>query len=151
MAKARHDKLIAALIAKLPAAADGAGQWRQEDRITWLQMMAMAFDAVYGRCGAIGIAAAEAARAGSPSAPSSPPATAEPALQHPRRFYVDPDGFAMSEGRPVGVEELPANAVLWDERRGIDRGDPAILWRDVGASRQSLPPGVSLRAVHEQE
>jgi hypothetical protein len=57
MAKVRHDKLIAALIAKLPSPADGAAQWRQEHRITWLQMMAMAFDAVYGRCGGIAIAA----------------------------------------------------------------------------------------------
>jgi hypothetical protein len=108
-------------------------------------MMAMAFDAVYGRCGAIAIAAADApassAAAGGIEAPASP---------RPRRFYVDHDGFAMCDGLPIGADDLPANAVLWDERTGIDRGDPAaILWRDVGASRQTLPPGVVLRVVHE--
>jgi hypothetical protein len=151
MAKARHDMLIAALIAKLPAAADGAVQWRQEDRITWLQMMAMAFDAVYGRCGGIGIAAAaDAALAGLPSAPPSLPGSGEAGPKRPRRFYVDHDGFAMSDGRPIGIDDLPANAVLWDERGGIDRGDPAaILWRDIGAARQSLPPGVVLKAAGE--
>ena len=150
MAKARHDTLIAALIAKLPAATDGAAQWRQEDRITWLQMMAMAFDAVHGRCGGIAIAAA--ADAGLPGARSAPfpPEPGEAGPQRSRRFYVDHDGFAMSAGRPIGIDDLPANVVLWDERSGIDRGDPAaILWRDIGAARQSLPPGVVLKAAGE--
>jgi hypothetical protein len=151
MAKVRHDKLIAALIAKLPSPADGTAQWRQEHRITWLQMMAMAFDAVYGRCGGIAIAATtDTALPGVASAPPVPPGSGEAGPQRPRRFYVDHDGFAMSDGRPIGIDDLPANAVLWDERSGIDRGDPAaILWRDIGASRQSLPPGVMLKAGRE--
>ena len=143
MAKARHDRLIAALLAKLPP--DGATEWQQDARITWLQMMAMAFDAVYGRCGAIVIAPAD-----TPTPPARGLGTSVSA--RPGRFYVDHDGFAMCDGRPIGADDLPANAVLWDERTSIDRGDPAaILWRDVGASRQTLPPGVVLRVVHETE
>jgi hypothetical protein len=108
-------------------------------------MMAMAFDAVYGRGGAITIAAADVH-----THSASPGGIEAPASPRPRRFYVDPDGFAMCDGRPIGVDDLPENAILWDERTGIDRGDPAaILWRDVGASRQTLPPGVTLRVVHE--
>jgi hypothetical protein len=147
MAKAKHDPLIAALLAKLPS--DGAGEWQQDARITWLQMMAMAFDAVYGRCGAIAITAADAPDAGTAS-PALAHACEASATPRPRRFTVDHDGFAMCDGHPIGFDDLPANAVLWDERTGIDRGDPAaILWRDIGASRQTLPPGVVLRVVHE--
>lgn len=143
MAKARHDRLIAALLAKLPA--DGTTEWPQDARITWLQMMAMAFDAVYGRCGPIAIAPADA-----PALSASPVGIDAPASSRPRRFYVDHDGFAMCDGRPIGVDDLPANAILWDERTGLDRGDPAaILWRDVGASRQTLPTSAVLRVVHE--
>lgn len=143
MAKARHDRLIAALLAKLPP--DGATEWQQDARIIWLQMMAMAFDAVYGRRGVIAIAAADA-----PAFSASPSGADVPASPRPHRFHVDHDGFAMCDGRPIGADDLPANAILWDERTGIDRGDPAaILWRDIGASRQTLPPGVVLRVVHE--
>jgi hypothetical protein len=151
LAKTRHDRLIAALIAKLPAEAEGEAEWQQEDRITWLQMMAMAFDAVYGRCGGIAIAGARDAQlAGTNSWPASPQELEQAAPRRPHRFYVDHDGFAMGDGRPIGIDDLPANAILWDERSGIDRGDPAaILWRDIGASRRSLPPGVALKAVHE--
>ena len=96
-------------------------------------------------------AARSPSRAADTLAPSaSPVGTDAPASPRPRRFYVDHDGFAMCDGRPIGADDLPANAILWDERTGIDRGDPAaILWRDVGASRQTLPPGVVLRVVHE--
>jgi hypothetical protein len=147
MAKARHDPLIAALLAKLPPG--GAAEWQQDARITWLQMMAMAFDAVYGRCGAIVIGAADAPGACTHSSASAHASEAPP-VPRPRRFYVDHDGFAMCDGRPIGADDLPPDAVLWDERTGIDRGDPAaILWRDIGASRQTLPPGVVLRVVHE--
>ncbi len=165
MTKVKHDRLLAALIGKLPAE---PLQWPRAERIAWLQTMAMAFDVVYGPCAAIRIAddtapddgvhasdrrgdrgAADgmvAPRAGPAECHAPPPAPgAVP------RFYVDRDGFAMADGRPVAMEDLPAGAVLWDERIGIESGDAAaILWRDVGTTRRALPAGVTLRPVFDE-
>jgi hypothetical protein len=64
---------------------------------------------------------------------------------------VDRDGFAMGDGKPVAMEEVPAGTILWDERVGIECGDvAAILWRDIGTSRRSLPPGITLRSVFDE-
>jgi hypothetical protein len=162
MTKAKHDRLLVALIAKLPVE---AAQWPRVDRIAWLQMMAMAFDVVYGACGAIRVAADEVRYDGFsvndhhgdrgeivPLHGSADHCTTqESAPSVAQRFYVDRDGFAMGDGRPIAMEDLPANAVLWDERVGIESGDAAaILWRDIGASRRSLPPGVTLRPVFDE-
>jgi hypothetical protein len=68
-----------------------------------------------------------------------------------QRFSVDRDGFAMGDGRPVAMDDLPAGVILWDERVGLECGDAsAILWRDIGTSRRSLPPGVTLRPVFDE-
>jgi hypothetical protein len=155
MIKAKHDRLLVALIAKLPTE---AAQWPPADRIAWLQMMAMAFNVVYGPCRGIRViseedrARDESEGAGMPlHVPAQPEATAQAAPYTPQRFYVDRDGFAMGDGRPIAMEDLPAGAVLWDERIGIECGDPAaILWRDIGTSRRSLPPGVILRPVFDE-
>jgi hypothetical protein len=162
MTKAKYDRLLSALIAKLPA---DTGQWPRADRIAWLQMMAMALDVVYGPCSAIRVAA-DAARDDGFSAsdhcsdrgattPLREPAehrmTPQPAPGGSQRFYVDRDGFAMGDGRPIAMDDLPAGAVLWDERVGVECGDAtAILWRDIGASRRSLPPSVTLRPVFDE-
>jgi hypothetical protein len=161
MTRRKHDRLLSALIAKLPA---DTGQWPRADRIAWLQMMAMAFDVVYGPCSAIRVAD-DAARgdgfsindrgsergAIDPLHGSAEHAAPQHAPGGAQRFYVDRDGFAMGDGRPIAMEDLPANAVLWDERAGIECGDAAaILWRDIGASRRSLPPGVTLRPVFDE-
>jgi len=53
MTRAKHDPLMAALIAKLPVQTE---QWPRADRIAWLRMMAMGFDVVYGPCGGVQIA-----------------------------------------------------------------------------------------------
>lgn len=156
MSKAKHDRLLVALIAKLPAE---VRQWPRADRIAWLQMVALAFDVVYGPCGRIRVVPEDAgARDGDDSArvlhqvsaghrvtaPAAPKNTAQ-------RFYVDRDGFAMADGKPVALEDLPAGAILWDERVGIECGDVgAILWRDIGTSRRSLPPSVTLRPVFDE-
>jgi hypothetical protein len=159
MTKAKHDRLLSALIARLPAAA----QWPRADRAAWLQMMAMAFDVVYGPCGAIRVAD-DAARDGGSSvsdcggdrfaplhAPAEHHAAPHSAPGVAQRFYVDRDGFAMGDGRPIAMEDLPAGAILWDERIGIESGDAAaILWRDIGTSRRSLPPGITLRPVFDE-
>lgn len=66
----------------------------------------------------------------------------------PRRFYVDHDGFAMGDARPIAMEDLPDGATLWDERSGPECGDVAtILWRDIGTTRKSLPLGVVFKAA----
>jgi hypothetical protein len=156
MTRAKHDPLLAALIARLPA---DAWPWPCGDRIAWLQMMAMAFNVVYGPCGGIEVAAAasddrSAVDDGGAAAALHATAAghAAPAASTlPRRFYVDRDGFAMGDGRPVAMEDLPAGAVLWDERVGIESGDAsAILWRGIGASRERLPPGVTLQPVFDE-
>lgn len=157
MTKLKHDRLLAALLAKLP---EGT-QWPRAGRIAWLRMMAMAFDVVYGPCGEIRVPSGEAPgdecgnEDHAPTAPlggeneyrpSQPPAPG-PAM----RFHVDRDGFAMGDGRPIAVEDLPAGAILWDERVGIECGDAgAILWRGTGASRRALPPDVTLRPVFDE-
>ncbi len=153
MAKAKHDRLLVALIAKLPME---IAQWPRADRMAWLQMIAMAFDVVYGPCGGIRVLAARAddvdERANTPRpVPAAHHATEQAAPIRPQRFYVDRDGFAMGDGKPVAMEDLPAGTILWDERIGIECGDPAaILWRDVGTSRRSLPPNVTLRSVFDE-
>ncbi len=140
---ARHDNLLAALIAKLPAKSE---PWRRDERIAWLRMMAMAFDVVYGGCGGVAVTPA------APDDGAAIPADIEDksASAPVRRYYVDRDGFAMGDGRPIAMDELPTPAVLWDERAGIESGDVgAILWRDVGATRKSLPAGVTLKSAIE--
>ena len=149
MSKAKHDPLLAALIAKLPTE---TAPWPCADRIAWLQMMAMAFDVVYGPGGGIRVGPAES-RDGEAdqTAATYYHAPADAALAcAPQRFYVDRDGFAMADGRPISMEDLPAGATLWDERAGVECGDvAAILWRDIGTSRRSLPPGVTLRPIFD--
>jgi len=155
MTKPKRDRLLAALIAKLPAETE---PWPCADRIAWLRMMAMAFDVIYGPCEGVRVApveASEATRADEADQAATAPhhAPAEPAPPGtPQRFYVDRDGFAMgafdngSTARPIAMEDLPAGATLWDERAGMECGDvAAILWRGIGASRRSLPPGVTLK------
>jgi hypothetical protein len=152
--KTRRDRLLAALIARLPVAA----QWPRADRIAWLQMMAMAFDVVYGPCSGICVTLGEAHSGNGCQVASETsagriergaPSPAAPGAM--KRFYVDRDGFAMGDGRPIAMEDLPTDAILWDERVGLECGDAAaILWRDVGTVRRSLPPGVTLRPVFDE-
>jgi len=149
MAKCRHDTLLAALIAKLPAQ---QARWPCDERIAWLRMMAMAFDVVYGPCSAVAITAEGESdgpfAAASHVRPASFTTRDETAYSddRERRFYVAHDGFAMASGQPISIEDLPAGAILWDERTGIEAGDvEAILWRDIGTTRRTLPPGVTLR------
>jgi hypothetical protein len=155
MIKAKHDRLLTALIAKLPTE---IAPWPRAERIVWLQMMAMAFSVVYGPCGEIRVAPEDApagdnGQSGNTPRPASAGhhATAQAAPPAPQRFYVDRDGFAMADGKPVAMEDLAAGIILWDERVGIECGDVAtILWRDVGTSRRSLPPGITLRPIFDE-
>jgi hypothetical protein len=155
MAKAKRDRLLVALIAKLPME---LAPWPRADRMAWLQMIAMALDVVYGPCGGIrvvvdGAYGDEAGHSASAPRPvfAGHHVIAQAAPRTPQRFYVDRDGFAMGDGKPVAMEDLPAGAILWDERVGIECGDAAaILWRDVGTSRRGLPPGITLRPLFDE-
>jgi len=155
MAKAKHDRLLAALIARLP---EEVAQWPRADRIAWLQMIAMAFDVVYGPCGGLRVVPEEARNDDGDQSANTPRqvsaalhVTAPTAPSTAQRFYVDRDGFAMGDGKPIAMEDLPPGAILWDERVGIECGDvAAILWRDIGTSRRSLPPSVILRPVFDE-
>jgi hypothetical protein len=157
MTKAKRDPVLAALIAKLPATTQ---PWPRAERIAWLRMMAMAFDVAYGPCGGVRIAAEacgsehagkeRASDAPAPVAREAPTEAEPPAV--PLRFHVDRDGFAMGDGRPIAMEDLPAGATLWDERTGIECGDvAAILWRDIGTTRRTLPLGVTLKPAFDAE
>src|SRR5258707_10574443 len=112
MAKAKRDRLLVALIARLPME---VAQWPGADRIAWLQMIAMALDVVYGPCGGIRVVAegTHGDEAGhSANAPRPVPAghhvTAQAAPPPPQRFYVDPHGFAIGGGKPGAIGGLPA-------------------------------------------
>jgi hypothetical protein len=155
MTKAKHDQLLVALIAKLPLE---VAQWPRLERIAWLQMMAMAFNVVYGPCDGIRVVPEETRSDEVDRTPGTPdrlsaawPVAAEVAFNRPQRFYVDRDGFALGDGKPIAMEDLPAGAILWDERVGIESGDvAAILWRNTGTSRRSLPPGVILKPIFDE-
>jgi hypothetical protein len=150
MTKPKHDRLLTALIAKLPPETE---RWPRGDRIAWLRMMAMAFDVVYGPCGSVPIGDDIVRGAGATGALQVPSRSALPQgspelSDTSRRFYVDRDGFAMADGKPLAMDELPPGAILWDERGGVECGDlTAILWRDIGSTRRSLPPGVTLKTI----
>jgi hypothetical protein len=151
MADRRRDRLLAALIEKLPAP---GCEWDRSQRIAWLHMMAMAFDVVYGRCAPVTVAPLDA-KDESPALPESVSRislslAADGAGVHgpARRFYVDHDGFAMGDARPIAMEDLPENVTLWDERSGPECGDvTTILWRDIGTTRRSLPHSVLFKAA----
>jgi hypothetical protein len=148
MAARKRDRLLTALIGKLPPEKT---PWSRDDRISWLWMMALAFDVVYGPCCGIRI---EPEHIGETLSADG----AVVMLRHgngtnvpvERNFYIDRDGFAMGNGQPIGIEDLPPNITLWDERTGIERGDIAsILWRDIGTTRRSLPTGITLRPASD--
>jgi hypothetical protein len=152
MTNAKHDRLLVALIAKLPTE---NRRWPRAERIAWLQMMAMAFNVVYGPCDEIRVVPDETqADGGDETARTRHEVSAgnrATAPNAPQRFYVDRDGFAMADGKPIAMEDLPAGTILWDERVGIECGDvAAILWRDVGTTRRSLPPSVILRPLFDE-
>src|SRR5258708_25884454 len=97
MAKAKRDRLLVALSAKLPME---AAQWPRADRIAWLQMIAMALDVVYGPCGGIRVVAegTHGDEAGhSANAPRPVPAghhvTAQAPPPAPQRVYGDRHRF----------------------------------------------------------
>ena len=151
--------LLRALIAELPKPEkDGFSQPARE---SWITMARHAFDVVYGPVqiplrlvtGSMAAPIGQTTRfvpgntgfTASQCAPGGTGATAS-------RYYVDLDGFAMRDGQPLALNDLPSGVILWDERSGIEAGDAdAILWKDIGAVRTGLPAGVRLVPSIEKE
>src|SRR5260370_38764207 len=111
MAKAKRDRLLVALIAKLPME---VAPWPRADRIAWLQMIAMALDVVYGPCGGIRVVAEgthgdEAGHNPKPPRPVSagPPLTRQTPPPRPQRFYLGAYGFAVGAAPPAPSGALP--------------------------------------------
>lgn len=133
--------LIAAVIDTMPS----AGPWSADRREAFFTLLRNALDVSHGKADAaalvhgagpaVGAMVSPAAYGMSPSAP--PP--------DDRRFYVDHDGFAMVDGLPLAITDIPSGSTLWD-KRGTEGGDWAsILWRDIGTTDRP-PIGVSLCA-----
>jgi hypothetical protein len=143
---AMKDTLLAAVVAKLP---EPGSAFTSAEREAWFDMMRKAVDVAYGPVpdGAIPLLKrnAEVERLFQrDAAPDAAPA----ARIAPARFYIDHDGFALRDGHPIDPTDLPASAILWDERTGIDHGNAdAIMWKTSGSNRQPLPAGVQLRAA----
>jgi hypothetical protein len=140
-APALSNALIRALVAELPLPARGG--FPAESRESWIAMARHAFDVVYGvgalqACGTV-----ERPLDPSPQSPVGTIRTVDGTAG--RRFYVDHDGFAMVDGRPLAFDELPSIVTLGDERSGFELGDfSSILWKGIGTVTTGLPAGVRL-------
>lgn len=137
---AKPNPMIASIIKEVP----GPGSTRAQ-RVTWLRMMAMAMDAVYGADGApldipdfLGRSdVPPATLADSPAAhkpdPGLQPASPKPQLVRtvePPRFFIDHAGAARKAPSmlPVNPEEI-GDDPLYDDRG--EHGDlGSILWAD---------------------
>jgi hypothetical protein len=133
--------LVAAVIAELPRIGD---EFPAAQRESWLSLLRHAFSSVYGA--AIGT-------------PEPVPSVAAPVAAPPRRFYVAPNGQVMCNGAAVKFHDVPAGAILWDERvapdRGYDLNAPPqfgrtdnIEWADIGTEPHGLlPRGVTMKTA----
>jgi len=128
-AKAKSDPLISALIAKLPS---GDKDWPVDRQLAWLNLMAMAFGAVYGGDAAarLGIRVDGSAHVASPAAAGSA-APAAPVVK-PKPVYpfiIDHDNVAKNgkTKKPVLANEV--TDTLFD-LRGMDGDMKTIVWAD---------------------
>lgn len=146
------DPLIGALIAKLPATGEA---WPKADRINWLRMLVMAANLAYGDAPGITVTDVEE-RAPLRFAPkpvsieelpaaAAAPEEAEPS--RPRAFVIDADGFALRDGMPINPEDVPAGAVIYDERRTAERGDLESVYWKAGGVRKPVPNHFKLEAA----
>lgn len=152
------DPLLAALFATLPAP---GSVFVKRERDCWLEMLNLRFNSLYPD------QVAGKATASAPQAPATKPTTTKPATTKPTAakpgpkpsannktpvyFSIDPDGFAMRNGKPVAPEEIPEGAAINDEREGSEAGDLAsILWKDVGAISPESLPALNIKIVNKQ-
>ena len=138
MAKPKSDPLLAALIAKLPDDKD----WPVERQLAWLNLMAMAFGAVYGGDAAARLKAEPYTplvldrrdvldmRSVNPPAPKPKPKPT---------FYVDVDNYARkTNGDRIVASEVHGPLV---DLRGLDGDMKTIIWADdsTGLNGRDLP------------
>src|SRR5260370_41486869 len=107
MAKAKRDRLLVALIAKLPME---AARWPRADRIAWLQMIAMALDVVYGPCGGIRVVAegTHGDEAGPNANGAKPPSAGHPVKVQtpppcPQRVHVEIPAPGLGGGNTLAL------------------------------------------------
>lgn len=114
MPRSKQDPLIAALIAKLP---QGGTDWPVDQQTAWLNLMAMAFGAVYG-----GDAATKMGSKPVAQVPRKPAA----AVAFP--FFIDRDGFVRNA---LNQRVLPkdVDGPIFD-MRGQDADVRTIIWKD---------------------
>lgn len=152
MSDGKDDPLIGALLTKLPKTGSA---WSRAARVNWLRMLVMALNEAYGLEEAIAVG----------ETLFTPPAGlrlvkpieeiggalvsgAGGAVPAQPRYVIDSEGFAMCGVRPIAPEDIPAGAILWDERPAGDRGDlGSILWKGEGARAPEKLPKLDVRAA----
>lgn len=156
MGDALQDPLLAAIIGKLPPT---GSTWSKADRINWLRMFVMAANVAYGDAPGISVADVEERpplRFAPPvlveTIPSGLPQVAPTAPTReqagPARFTIDVDGFALRDGLPIDPEDVPAGAIIWDERRGAEIGDlSSVYWKRGGIIKGAPPAHLKLEAA----
>jgi hypothetical protein len=166
-----RDPVIGALIGKLPAPGT---TWPRADRVAWLRQMAMAFDSAFGAEAPIGMDVRDLAsaaidwskargaladrHAGQPYNEEFSVGrpvdvqTDKPALRvvpQPKRYSIDPQGFAVCDGRPIAPEDVPPDATLFDERVPPEQGDlSTVYWKGEGVRiPERLPASLRVTAA----
>ena len=158
---AKADPMIAALLNKLP---EPGQPWPIDQRIEWLNMLAMGFNMVFGVADTIHIGKTNITYNRTeplPGAPAGAEASANTGLrpqvakQHPPRLFIDKDGFARRD--PGGVlrlvdQEYPrimpgqVDDILFDDRGELgDLG--SITWADNSTGVLGLQLEISATPV----
>ena len=122
-----HDPLLSALVDKLPVPGTA---WAASDRQAWLEMMARAFDVVYGVAGALPRTASP-----TPAPKRSPKKAGRPRPRAPKplgptgpAFFIDRQGFARRAG---GDRIMPDEVIDFIVDLRGETGDlAAIVWSD---------------------
>ena len=121
-----YDPLLSALVDKLPVPGTA---WAASDRQAWIEMMARAFDVVYGVAGALPRAASPAPRR-SPKKKAARPRPRAPRPLGPTgpAFFIDKQGFARRAG---GDRIMPDQVIDFIVDLRGETGDlAAIVWSD---------------------
>jgi hypothetical protein len=136
------DPMLAALIAKLPAA---GSLWPAKKRAAWLQLLWLTFDVVYeleaGDVLELPAFLRPAGAAHAAPAETERPAMPEVAPKPKYAFLIDREGFAR---RGTGERVMPGhvNDVLFDQRG--ESGDlAAITWADDSRGVRGLTLDIS--------
>jgi len=128
------DPLVAATVGKLPAAGT---PWPQDERDNWFDLMRKCVAVTYGPPPRPGAAAGEAPHFGEAPITST-------------KYYIQPDGTAVADGRPIDPHQIPPGTVVLDYRPlPIDEEYNPIMWLTHGAKAIKLPNRVIVRPAKE--